>query len=241
MTDPLKKAAEWLEELQRNKVINDVIPYSTAFGPEVFFSVVWEDNDIEVPKPGLTLDRGLTVKQPKIKIHPLFNPAGDFTYTLVVTDPDAPSREDPKFREFRHWVVSIGLTLSFSVDYNRFPVKVSGLKLPTVHASDVLGTYVTTSGNTITPWYPPEPPAGSGPHRYGAGSRIQFLFQTTYMTIDLVFLLFREPADGVDIPKDAIERKADASARQKWKAIEFGDKYNMKLSGATFFFTEIRK
>jgi len=203
MTDPLGKAAEWLEELQRNKVINDVIPYSTAFGPEVFFSVVWEDNNTDVPKPGLTLDRELTVKQPKIKIHPLFAPEGDFTYTLVVTDPDAPSREDPKFREFRHWVVS-------------------DLKLPVVHASDVRGTYVTTSGNAITPWYPPEPPAGSGPHRY-------------------VFLLFREPADGVDIPKDAVERKAEASARQKWKAIKFGDKYNMKLVGATFFFTEIKK
>lgn len=26
-------------------------------------------------------------------------------YTVVMTDPDAPSRADPKFREWRHWVV----------------------------------------------------------------------------------------------------------------------------------------
>lgn len=26
-------------------------------------------------------------------------------YSLILTDPDAPSRTDPKFREFKHWVV----------------------------------------------------------------------------------------------------------------------------------------
>lgn len=30
----------------------------------------------------------------------------DVSYTLVMTDPDAPSRDDPKFGAFRHWVVS---------------------------------------------------------------------------------------------------------------------------------------
>lgn len=26
-------------------------------------------------------------------------------YTLIMTDPDAPSRESPKFREWHHWLV----------------------------------------------------------------------------------------------------------------------------------------
>lgn len=26
-------------------------------------------------------------------------------YTLCMTDPDAPSRQDPKFREWHHWLV----------------------------------------------------------------------------------------------------------------------------------------
>lgn len=30
--------------------------------------------------------------------------SNDF-YTLIMTDPDAPSRADPKFREVRHWTV----------------------------------------------------------------------------------------------------------------------------------------
>lgn len=29
----------------------------------------------------------------------------DYFYTLIMTDPDAPSRADPKMREFCHWVV----------------------------------------------------------------------------------------------------------------------------------------
>ncbi|PPQ71134.1 hypothetical protein CVT26_010828 [Gymnopilus dilepis] len=203
MTDPLKKTGEWLEALQKNKVVGDVIPESSHFGPEVFFSIVWEDNGTEVSHPGVTLDRQSTLKQPKIKIHPLFAPDGDYTYTLVVTDPDAPSRQDPKFGEFRHWLVT-------------------GLKLPQVGASDVQGQFVTTAGNTATAWYPPEPPAGSGLHRY-------------------VFLLYREPAGGINLPKDAVEHKSDPSARKNWKAAEFGSKHNLSLVGASFFFTEIPK
>lgn len=30
---------------------------------------------------------------------------GDEYYTLMLVDPDAPSRADPKFREWVHWVV----------------------------------------------------------------------------------------------------------------------------------------
>ena len=37
----------------------------------------------------------------------------DASYTLVMTDPDAPSRDDPKFGPFRHWVVSVISRLSF--------------------------------------------------------------------------------------------------------------------------------
>jgi phosphatidylethanolamine-binding protein len=26
-------------------------------------------------------------------------------YTLIMTDPDAPSRQNPKFREWHHWLI----------------------------------------------------------------------------------------------------------------------------------------
>jgi hypothetical protein len=31
----------------------------------------------------------------------------EVSYTLVMTDPDSPSRADPRYRQFRHWTVRI--------------------------------------------------------------------------------------------------------------------------------------
>jgi phosphatidylethanolamine-binding protein len=57
-------------------------------------------------------------------------------YTLVMTDPDAPSRKDPKFREWHHWLV----------------VNIPGHD---VSKGDVLSEYVGAG-----------PPEGTGLHRY---------------------------------------------------------------------------
>ncbi|KAF8414558.1 hypothetical protein L210DRAFT_3434826, partial [Boletus edulis BED1] len=38
--------------------------------------------------------------------HAVVCSATDVGYTLVMTDPDAPSRSDPKMGEWRHWLVS---------------------------------------------------------------------------------------------------------------------------------------
>jgi len=60
----------------------------------------------------------------------------DYLYTLAMVDPDAPSRENPKVREWRHWVV----------------VNIPGKD---VSQGDVLSSYA-----------PPTPPKGTGLHRY---------------------------------------------------------------------------
>ncbi|TFK66316.1 PEBP-like protein [Pluteus cervinus] len=65
----------------------------------------------------------------------------DRRYTLVLTDPDAPSRSEPKNREWRHWIVQ-------------------GLK------PNGLGNEFKKTKEAITMYYPPSPPEGSGPHRY---------------------------------------------------------------------------
>ncbi|KAF9926727.1 hypothetical protein FBU30_003759 [Linnemannia zychae] len=63
-------------------------------------------------------------------------------YTLVMTDPDAPSRKEPSMREYRHWVVA----------------NISG-------TSDFQPANVAQS-TVVTPYMGPAPPKGSGPHRY---------------------------------------------------------------------------
>jgi len=57
-------------------------------------------------------------------------------YTLIFTDPDAPSRKDPKFREWHHWLV----------------VNIPGTNIK--------------SGETLSQYVGSGPPQGTGLHRY---------------------------------------------------------------------------
>merc|ERR1712087_136620 len=61
-------------------------------------------------------------------------------YVVIMTDPDAPSKELPLFREFIHWVVT--------------EVPLEG------------DTLVVEKGNTCVPWVGFAPPCKSGFHRY---------------------------------------------------------------------------
>ena len=57
-------------------------------------------------------------------------------YTIIMIDPDAPSRQEPMYREFVHWVV---------------------VNMP---GCDV------TAGETVAPYFGAAPPCNSGYHRY---------------------------------------------------------------------------
>lgn len=63
-------------------------------------------------------------------------------YSLIMTDPDAPSRSEPIYREFIHWVV----------------VNIPG--------SITSNGDITSSGETIIPYVGSGPPCNSGLHRY---------------------------------------------------------------------------
>ena len=67
-------------------------------------------------------------------------------------------------------------------------------------------------------------------------SLILSLTNNTLSTV--AFLLFEEPSSGLDIPQDAMERKAEFDNRGKWNAASFARKNGLKLVGANFFLTE---
>ncbi|KAF8625487.1 hypothetical protein AX15_005352 [Amanita polypyramis BW_CC] len=69
------------------------------------------------------------------------------TYTLVMTDPDAPSRVEPLYREFRHWVIT-------------------GLKSAAETSSNATNLFAIKTKSSTTPYRPPGPRPGSGIHRY---------------------------------------------------------------------------
>lgn len=117
MSDPISKV---IAALKADEVMPDVIPASYSFTPSVLISIVWPAEGLEIVL-GEKVAREKTVEEPEIRLQPLVSPIGDVDdsaqsgsaqagavkYTLVMTDPDAPSREDPKFGQWRHWVVRI--------------------------------------------------------------------------------------------------------------------------------------
>jgi phosphatidylethanolamine-binding protein len=109
--DPLSSL---ISALKRENIIPDVIPED--FYPTQLLTIKWPNGKEIVLGDTLTVED--TIDEPSIQIAPMAIPAiaadssgepgengGEPTYTIVLTDPDAPSRTEPIYREFRHWVV----------------------------------------------------------------------------------------------------------------------------------------
>lgn len=185
--------------LRKEQIIPDVIP--EGFVPSTLLNVAWGDKEAQL---GNELTKADTVNEPVITFAPGSDDNPDSTYTLAFLDPDAPSRADPKFGPFRHWVIT-GL-------------KAPGAEAIAQLAKDAGGSPIGAKSDkpATTPYRPPGPGPGTGVHRY-------------------VFLLFREPSEGVDIPAGSPEYGAELEQRRKWSGIEFGNRYGLALVAANFF------
>jgi phosphatidylethanolamine-binding protein (PEBP) family uncharacterized protein len=114
------------DKFKEHGVVPDVIHQAPAHPLEVRFG----SNQVNL---GNTLTP-TQVKDPPTHIQ---WPADDNAlYTVMMTDPDAPSRKDPKFREWHHWLV----------------VNVPGTKV--------------NSGEAISQYIGSGPPEKTGLHRY---------------------------------------------------------------------------
>lgn len=94
---------------------------------------------IEINYPsGLKVEMGKELTPTQVKDKPVVKWAAKDSeyYTLAMVDPDAPSRESPKFREWHHWL----LGNIFGGDMNK---------------AEVLSDYIGSG-----------PPKGTGLHRY---------------------------------------------------------------------------
>ncbi|KAI0635465.1 PEBP-like protein [Trametes polyzona] len=147
-TDPLSSI---VSALRREQIIPDVLPESVAFTPSVLFSVIYP-NGAEV-NLGNELTVGETQDEPEIRLAALNGPwddtapASETSYTLAMLDPDAPSRAEPIYRTFRHWVIT-------------------GLKAPAVTSNAADALNALKSHSATTPYRPPGPRPNSGLHRY---------------------------------------------------------------------------
>nr|XP_014092006.1 protein D2-like [Bactrocera oleae]XP_036234268.1 protein D2-like [Bactrocera oleae] len=110
---------------KQHKVVPDVIPVA----PKQFLKVNYKN---VLAENGKELTPTQVAAQPSIE----WNAESDAFYTIIMTDPDAPSRSNPKFREFNHWLVT------------------------NIHGMDI------SSGDVLTAYVGSGPPEGTGLHRY---------------------------------------------------------------------------
>ncbi|XP_018796172.1 PREDICTED: protein D2-like [Bactrocera latifrons] len=110
---------------KQHKVVPDVIPVA----PKQFLKVSYKNVLVE---NGKELTPTQVAAQPSIE----WNAENNVFYTIIMTDPDAPSRSNPKFREFNHWLVT-----------------------------NIPGTDIS-SGDVLTAYVGSGPPQGTGLHRY---------------------------------------------------------------------------
>ena len=81
------------------------------------------------------------------------------SYVVTLTDPDAPSRDDPKWSEMCHWIAS-----NVTISPNTFNI----LPLPKFDLVDAEEEGKSTDGrpDDVMEYKPPGPPPKTGKHRY---------------------------------------------------------------------------
>ena len=112
--------------MEEDKVVPDV----TDFVPPYVLQVTYGSNNV--------VDVGMELTPTDVKDPPAvsWDADPDTYYTLVMVDPDAPSRDNPTFREVNHWLVG-------------------NIRGPNVQSGDVVTEYLGSG-----------PPRGTGLHRY---------------------------------------------------------------------------
>ena len=144
------------DSLTKSEVIPTVI-HDKAFIPKGFLTIQYDSgkevtlgNNIRpadsqhVPRIDFTLNLPSDASS-------TFNISKEDLFTLVVTDPDAPTKGDEKWSEYLHY-------LAVDVPLNTFNAE-------NASSTDQLST-ADLKGKTLWPYLGPAPPAKTGKHRY---------------------------------------------------------------------------
>lgn len=110
----------------------------------------------------------------------------DTEFTLILTDPDAPSRTDKKWSEYLHYIGT-------------------GLKINTSHPGNTEKFKIIDDSHlkTLVEYQGPAPPSGTGPHRY-----VWLLFKGSLTNDDVAGLSENRPNWGYGEPAVGVEKFA---------------------------------
>lgn len=141
------------ESYVKHKIVPDIID---KFETQGLLTIEYNENDKVAL--GNTLKVANTQHKPTIQFtinspnnnDEEFEILNDDKFTLILTDPDAPSNTDNKWSEYCHWIIS---------DLSLNPTKSEN--------PESLSTIIDFSkGNELLPYVGPGPPEKTGKHRY---------------------------------------------------------------------------
>lgn len=208
--------------LVKNEIIPTVI-HDEKFTPKGFLMINYENKEVTMgnklkpeetstrPQINFTLNIG-DKEDDKIAIQQ------DDRFTLVMTDPDAPTKEDDKWSEYCHYVTTdIKLNTHLEKSKNAVAGAEAGAEAE-AEAKESINQEITElttidlKGSDLVPYVGPGPPPGTGFHRY-------------------VFLLYK----GVPT-KEIADRPCWGTSIPGWGAAEFAEENNLELWGVNFFY-----
>lgn len=130
-------------------------------------------------------------------------------YIIVLTDPDAPSREDPKWSEFCHWIAPLP----------------SAAVIPVQDSTEADKRHSTSNdkkkvSEQVVEYMGPAPPPKTGKHRY-------------------VFVLLKGDKSVVGKLKGPAEgRKNWETGKPRHGVRQWAEEYGLKVVGANFFMAQ---
>ena len=125
------------------------------FHPSVLLQVSYPSKHESVSL-GNTINPADVQVTPALELHSSGAATSVKSYTLILTDPDAPSRDDPKWSEMCHWIATnVPLTTSSSND------------APDMDGAQSADMQTVAKGlKELVEYMAPSPPPKTGKHRY---------------------------------------------------------------------------
>ena len=146
------------------------------------------------------------------------------SFTLILTDPDALSREHPVRSEMCHWIIT-NLTTPLDILGTEWPLP---LDLSMVGEEQVQEHYLDEPINKklskskpgeVESYFPPSPPKKTGPHRH-------------------VFILLQGDTPDLKPPK---ERPHWGYGKERHGVRDWAAENNLAVAGVNFFFAQHKK
>lgn len=221
-----------------NEIIDDVLDdFEPSYSIELSYPDAHENvqlgNDIPVSavhsRPVFTFHQIGLAEEPS---------PHDVVFTLILTDPDALSRDDPSKSEMCHWILTnLTTPLQNIHGSDSFPtqpevfvqdstVEHAQNQLHPQHDSNVYdsGYFTATKGpkkkkeGELKSYFPPAPPPKTGPHRY-------------------VFVLL----EGSAAPEPPKKRPHWGYGKVRHGVRDWAEENDLKVVGANFFFAQNKK